>query len=105
MEDLPKKPRFGALRATALTDKLRPAPPAARELGPLEELVLFSVRLTRADVLRLKEAHHWVPGFREQDFVQQAIREKLASLGEQVKPLPPDTLRELVRRNKKLQKG
>lgn len=104
MEDLPKKPRFGALRATALDAKLRPAPPAPMEIGPLNELVLFSVRITRADVLRLKEANHWVPGFREQDFVQQAIREKLDSLGDQVQPLPPLVLQELVKRNKKLQK-
>jgi len=103
MDDTPKKPSFGRLQLPAIDAKLKPGP-AAHELGPLDELVLLSVRLTRADILHLNEALHWVPGFKIQEFMQQWVRAGLASLGEQVKPLPPLVLQELVKRNKKMQK-
>jgi hypothetical protein len=104
MDDTPKKPGFGSLQLPAIDAKLKPGA-APKVLGPLDELVLFSVRLTREDILHLNEALHWVPGFKIQDFVQQAVREKLVTLGDQVKPLPPLVLQELVKRNKKMQKG
>ena len=82
-----------------------PAPGAAvSQPADDDTLVLYSTRITKADYLRIKEAAYWVPGFTEQAFVQLAIREQLASLGEQVKPLPPLVLQELVKRNKKMQK-
>ena len=99
-----KKPGFGALQLPAINAKLAPAV-RPDNLGDLDELVLLSVRVSRADYLHLLEAQYWVAGFKQQDFIQKALRNQFAALGDAVQPLPIDVLSGLVRRNKKLQKG
>ena len=102
MKDSNNPPNFGALQLPAIEARLqldgRTAP-----LGPPDELVLFTVRLKRGEILRLKEAAYYLPAFREQAFVQQAITAALDALGDQIKPLPDLILDDLVRKNKKLQ--
>ena len=102
MEDRPKKPGFGALQLPAIDAKLKPGE-RVPDLGPLDELVLFTVRLPRREILRMKQAAHCIPGFREQDFMQRVVAAALDAYGAELKELPPPMLRELLKRNKKLQ--
>lgn len=101
MEDSPKQPRFGALRAVALDAKLKPGTPTT-ELGDLAEEIQFSTFLTRGTYLRLLQRLHWEPGFQIKDATDAAINAYLDQTPEHDKPLPPARLGKLLQTNKKL---
>jgi hypothetical protein len=103
MEDKPKRAGFGSLQLPAIDAKLKPGSPAL-ELGPLDELVTFTVRLPREYILWFKKAHKSVPAFSEQAFIQAAIREHRKTLESQIRDLSELEMQELLQRYRALQK-
>lgn len=101
------RPSFGRKALESINRKLpQPDAPVALEMGPPEELISYSVPISRALYLRLLQAKYWVRGLKLQDLVADALTAELEKLGpEAAQPLPPVQLAELVRKNKKLQGG
>ena len=77
-----------------------PAPEPEPVARPRRKIQL-STRVELDTYLGLKQASWWVPGLVEEDFVNAAIREKLARTEGAERPLPAPEL-ERLRQKKKL---
>lgn len=99
---------FGEKIVLKVATAAEPPKEAAGELrvGDLAEKVSLSSRCARGTYLALKEAEHWMPGFVMEEFIEAAIKEKLANLpADYRQPLPPARLAHMLNVNKKLRAG
>lgn len=103
-----QRPSFGRKAIASINKRL---PTLATEevgpgMGPPDELISYTVPISRGLYLRLLQAKFWVRGLKLQDVVADALDAELQKLGpEAAQPLPPAQLAEQVRKNKKLQAG
>jgi len=102
-----ERPSFGRKALESINKKLpQPELPSTAQMGPPEELISYTVPITRELYLRLLQAKYWVRGLKLQDLVGDALIAELEKLGpEAAQPLPPAQLAEQIRKNKKLQAG
>lgn len=88
-----KNALFGQARLDELTENMNPAKP--------DVFIPYSTKIKRSNYLGLKQASHHL-GLMEQEFVDEAIREKLARTPGAEQPLPPAVLAALERKTAKL---
>jgi len=84
---------FGQARLDELTENLTTATP--------DVFIPYSTKIKRSNYLGLKQASHHL-GLMEQEFVDEAIKEKLARTPGAEQPLPPAVLAALERKTAKL---
>lgn len=102
-----ERPSFGRKAIASINKRLPQADaPVVPEMGPPDELISYTVPITRELYLRLLQAKYWVRGLKLQDLVADALNAELAKLGDEVaQPLPAPYLAQQVSKNKKLQAG
>ena len=84
---------FGQARLDELTENLH--------ASKADVAIPYSTKIKRSTYLGLKQASHHL-GIIEQDFVDEAIREKLSRTPGAEQPLPPAVLAALERKTAKL---